>query len=72
MPSPTCASTGRRRLVIGVEPGAPLDDLVTGFHAAFPEIEVIVRVVSFATELSAIRDGDVDVGFLFPLTASRP
>ena len=59
-------SEGTRRLVIGVEPGAPLDDLVTGFHAAFPEIEVIVRVVSFATELSAIRDGDVDVGFLFP------
>ena len=52
--------------MIGVEPGAPLDDLVTGFHAAFPQIEVIVRVVSFATELSAIRDGDVDVGFLFP------
>jgi DNA-binding transcriptional LysR family regulator len=57
---------GHPRLVIGVEPGAPLDDLVTGFHAAFPEIEVIVRVVTFATELSAIRDGDVDVGFLFP------
>jgi len=57
---------GKRRLVIGVEPGAPLDDLLTGFHAAFPEIEVIVRVLSFVTELSAIRDGEVDVGFVFP------
>lgn len=34
---------------------------------AFPEVEVIVRVVSFVTELSAIRDGEVDVGFVFPL-----
>jgi len=60
-------SDAERRLVIGVEPGAPLDDLVTGFHAVCPEIEVVLRAVSFATELSAIRDGDVDVGFVFPL-----
>lgn len=62
------ARSTAERLVFGFLDGGPslADPLLKQFTSAHPQIEVVVRQISFARQVDAILDGTVDAAVLCP------
>jgi DNA-binding transcriptional LysR family regulator len=58
------ATGGVARLTVGAASGSLLGELLAGFRAAFPDVDLTWRELSFLNEMRAVRDGEVDVSFV--------